>query len=80
MGRNSSYQSLSRPGSPESDELPHIHIWLYDALARALNMRPETIRLVRRDTPLDVPKAIQTDAGTVTVFDPMFPLHWDVET
>ena len=38
-----------------------------------------TIRLVRRDTPLDVPGEISTAAGTVTVFDPMFPLHWDVE-
>jgi dihydroorotase len=39
----------------------------------------ETITLIRRDEPVDYPAKIETGAGPVTVFDPMFPLHWDVE-
>ena len=38
----------------------------------------ETIRLVRRAEPVAFPAKIETGAGPVTVFDPMFPLHWDV--
>ncbi|OLP45110.1 dihydroorotase [Rhizobium oryziradicis] len=38
----------------------------------------ETITLVKRDEPVSFPSKIETDAGIVTVFDPMFPLHWDV--
>lgn len=38
----------------------------------------ETITLVKRDTPVSFPAKIETGAGPVTVFDPMFPLHWDV--
>ncbi|MHB0951172.1 MAG: dihydroorotase [Allorhizobium sp.] len=38
----------------------------------------ETITLVRRDAPVEFPKKIETGAGPVTVFDPMFPLYWDV--
>lgn len=38
----------------------------------------ETITLVRRDEPVAFPSKIETGAGPVTVFDPMFPLHWDV--
>jgi dihydroorotase len=38
----------------------------------------ETITLVKRDEPLNFPPKIETGAGPVTVFDPMFPLHWDV--
>ncbi|MCD2174479.1 dihydroorotase [Rhizobium sp. C4] len=39
----------------------------------------ETITLVKRDTPVTYPSKIETGAGPVTVFDPMFPLHWAVE-
>ena len=39
----------------------------------------ETITLVKRDTPVTYPAKIETGAGPVTVFDPMFPLHWAVE-
>jgi dihydroorotase len=39
----------------------------------------ETITLVRRDEPVTFPAKIETGAGPVTVFDPMFPLHWDVD-
>ncbi|TPP09695.1 dihydroorotase [Rhizobium glycinendophyticum] len=38
----------------------------------------ETITLVKREEPLNFPLKIETGAGPVTVFDPMFPLHWDV--
>ncbi|MFM2355432.1 MAG: Dihydroorotase [Pseudomonadota bacterium] len=37
-----------------------------------------TIRLERRDTPCAYPAKIETGAGTVTVFDPGFPLYWHV--
>ncbi|QEE46271.1 dihydroorotase [Rhizobium sp. WL3] len=38
----------------------------------------ETITLVKRDAPVEFPAKIFTGAGPVTVFDPRFPLHWDV--
>ena len=38
----------------------------------------ERIRLVRRNDPITVADRVETPAGPVTVFDPMFPLHWDV--
>jgi dihydroorotase len=38
----------------------------------------QTLRLVRRDEPVSFAKKIDTGAGPVTVFDPMFPLYWDV--
>jgi len=38
----------------------------------------ETIRLVRRAEPVSYPEQIQGPSEPVTVFDPMFPLHWDV--
>ncbi|QRI63266.1 dihydroorotase [Shinella sp. PSBB067] len=43
-----------------------------------LPVNEETIRLVRREAPVSYPAKIETGAGPVTVFDPMFPLHWDV--
>ncbi len=39
----------------------------------------EQITLVRRDAPVSFPSKIETGAGPVTVFDPMFDLFWDVE-
>jgi dihydroorotase len=39
----------------------------------------ERITLVKRDTPIAYPAKIETAAGSVTVFDPMFQSHWDVE-
>ena len=39
----------------------------------------DRIRLVRQSAPLQFPPKVMTGAGPVTVFDPMFPLHWDVE-
>ncbi|UNZ50569.1 dihydroorotase [Agrobacterium tumefaciens] len=38
----------------------------------------ETITLIKREEPVSFPAKIETGAGPVTVFDPMFPLHWDV--
>ena len=38
----------------------------------------ERITLVRRPEPVAFPAKIETGAGPVTVFDPMFPRHWDV--
>lgn len=38
----------------------------------------DSITLVRRDTRLSYPAKIETGAGPVTVFDPMFELFWDV--
>jgi dihydroorotase len=43
-----------------------------------LEANEETMTLVKRDAPLSFPSKIETGAGPVTVFDPMFPLHWDV--
>ena len=39
----------------------------------------DRIRLVRQSAPLQFPPKVMTGAGPVTVFDPMFPLHWDAE-
>ncbi|MFZ1815627.1 MAG: dihydroorotase [Rhizobiaceae bacterium] len=39
----------------------------------------ETIRLVRRGKPVAFPTRIETGAGPVTVFDPMFAIYWEVE-
>ncbi len=38
----------------------------------------QTITLVKRETPVEFPVKIFTGAGPVTVFNPKFPLHWDV--
>ncbi|MHB2263975.1 dihydroorotase [Aliihoeflea sp. PC F10.4] len=38
-----------------------------------------TITLTRRTAPWDYPKKRATGEGDITVFDPMFPLHWVVE-
>jgi dihydroorotase len=37
------------------------------------------IRLTRHETPQTIPDKILTDAGPVTVFNPGFPLHWQIE-
>jgi dihydroorotase len=43
-----------------------------------LPVNEETITLRKAAEPISFPDKIETGAGTVTVFDPMFPLHWDV--
>lgn len=37
-----------------------------------------TITLVRRSEPVRYPAKIETGAGPVTLFDPMFAIHWEV--
>ena len=37
-----------------------------------------TMTLTRMDEPVPYPGKIETGAGPVTLFDPMFPLHWTV--
>ena len=44
-----------------------------------LSPNEERITLVRRMEPVGMPAKIETGAGPVTVFDPMFPIHWEVE-
>lgn len=39
----------------------------------------ETITLVKRDEAVVFPEKIKTGDGDVTVFDPMFPIHWEVQ-
>ena len=43
-----------------------------------LQPNEDRITLVKRQEPVEFPKKIETGAGPVTVFDPMFPLYWDV--
>lgn len=45
------------------------------------NLAPaeDRITLVRSDQPVSYPEKIDTGAGSVTVFDPGFPLHWRIE-
>lgn len=40
----------------------------------------EKITLTKQDNPIEYPAKIKTEQGEVTVFDPMFPLHWLVES
>jgi len=41
---------------------------------------PDRLTLVRRADPWAPPARIETGAGPVTVFDPGFALHWQIET
>jgi len=34
--------------------------------------------LEKQDAPVEYPEKVETDAGPVTVFDPMFELKWAV--
>ena len=43
-----------------------------------LPVNEDTITLRRQADPVAFPQKIETEAGTVTVFDPMVPLHWNV--
>lgn len=44
-----------------------------------LPVNEDRITLVRHSTPVAFPAKIETGAGPVTVFEPMFPIHWTVE-
>lgn len=39
----------------------------------------EKLTLVRCDLPISTPEKIDTSEGPVTIFDPMFPILWEVE-
>jgi len=52
---------------------------LYGAAWYGLEPNAEIVTLVRRVTPVDYPRRIDTGSGPVTVFDPMFDLFWEVE-
>ena len=43
-----------------------------------LSPNDEMIVLEKREKPVAYPAKIDTEAGPITVFDPMFPLHWAV--
>jgi dihydroorotase len=43
-----------------------------------LPVNRDTITLVKRADPVAYPAKIETGAGPVTLFDPMFPVYWDV--
>jgi dihydroorotase len=43
-----------------------------------LSPNEERITLARQEEPVQFPAKRQTGAGDITVFDPMFPLHWQV--
>ena len=43
-----------------------------------LESNSETITLEKKQTPVSYPEKIKTGACEVTVFDPMYPLHWEV--
>lgn len=44
-----------------------------------LKPNEEKVTLVKRDQPVEFPVRIETGAGPVTVFDPIFKSHWEVE-
>ncbi|HTJ56532.1 MAG TPA: dihydroorotase [Devosiaceae bacterium] len=44
-----------------------------------LSANEETITLVRSDEPVTYPPKVELPGAKVTVFDPGFPLHWQVE-
>jgi dihydroorotase len=44
-----------------------------------LKPNSETMTLIKREEPVEFPARIETGAGPVTVFDPIFKSHWDVE-
>ena len=39
----------------------------------------ERITLTKQEAPVPFPAKIETDDGPITLFDPMFPIHWNVE-
>jgi dihydroorotase len=53
---------------------------LFGPAWHGLPANEERITLVRREKPVHYPARIETGAGPVTVFDPMFPIHWEVQT
>ena len=52
---------------------------LYGAQFYGMAPSEDRIALVREAEPVSYPEKIETGAGSVTVFDPGFPLHWRIE-
>ena len=44
-----------------------------------LEPNSDTITLAKQAEPVSFPAKIHTGDGDVTVFDPMFPVHWAVQ-
>ena len=44
-----------------------------------LPVNEERVTLVRQDAPVDFPAKVMAGSEAVTVFDPMRPIHWNVE-
>ena len=51
---------------------------LYGAAFYQSPVNEEKITLVKQDTPVTFPEKIEGEAGPVVVFDPGFPVYWDV--
>ena len=51
---------------------------LYGPAWYELPVNSETVTLKKRDQPVAWPARIETGDGSVTVFDPMVPIHWEV--
>jgi len=65
----------------EEDALGRLEAFVSLSGARWYGLMPsnERIALAKRAAPVAYPQKIDAGAGPVTVFDPMFPLHWEVE-
>lgn len=65
----------------DADALPHLEGFTSLHGAAFYRMAPNDgqITLTKSDTPVTFPARIDTGAGPVTVFDPGFPLHWQVD-
>lgn len=53
---------------------------IYGAAFYGIEPNEDHITLVRHSDPVEYPEKIETGAGAVTVFDPGFPLHWQIES
>lgn len=38
----------------------------------------QRLTMERQDMPVEMPRSVEADGETITVFDPMFPIHWKV--
>jgi dihydroorotase len=65
----------------EEGALPHLagFVSLHGADWYGVPHSRERIRLTRVDGAIDLPRKIAVGEETVTLFDPMFPIHWQAE-
>ena len=52
---------------------------LHGAAFYGLSLNPQKTKLVKQQNPVDYPETIAIGEETITVFDPGFPLYWDVK-